>query len=109
MARGQPEPGVGPGEQPAQRGSGSPSSSGGSSIRGITRRASDERSPGCPCAHSSIRSALIRLSQLSVSGESVVRVSQRSTSAARLVFQPLTPTLSSRAATASSIAAAQAS
>jgi len=56
-----------------------------------------------------MRSALIRLSHVSVPGSSVGRVSQRSTSAARLVFQPLTPTRRSPAATVSSIAAAQAS
>ena len=38
-----------------------------------------------------------------------VLVSQRSTSRARFVFQPLTPTFSSRAAMASSIAPAHAS
>ena len=82
-----------------------PGRSGGSSSRGITVRASRDRSPGCPCAHSSIRSALIRLSQVSAPGALAGRVSQRSTRPARLVFQPLTPTLSSPAATASSIAA----
>ena len=56
-----------------------------------------------------MRSALILLSQVSVPGSLVGLVSQRSTSPARLVFQPLTPTLRSVAATASSIAAAQAS
>ena len=71
----------------------------------MTARASRDRSPGCPCAHSSIRSALILLSQVSDPGAPVLRVSQRSTSAARLVFQPLTPTFSSFEATASSIAA----
>ena len=90
-------------------GSGSPGRSGGSSSLGITPRARRDRSPGCPCAHSSIRSALIRLSQVSIPGVWAALVSQRSTSAARLVFQPLTPTFRSRAATASSIAAAHAS
>ena len=75
----------------------------------MTLRARRDRSPGCPSAHSSIRSALIRLSQVSAFGALSVLVSQRSTSPARLVFQPLTPTFSSLAATASSIAAAHAS
>src|SRR5579862_6061167 len=93
----------------ASVGSGSSGRSGGSSSLGITALASLDRSPGCPWAHSSIRSALILLSQVSAPGAPGLRVSQRSTSAARLVFQPLTPGLSSFEATASSIAAPQAS
>ena len=90
-------------------------------------RASRDRSPGRPCAHASIRSALIRPSQVSEGGwgdwlppvaggsEGVVPprehlpVSQRLTMSARLVRQPRPPTLSSPEANASSSAAAQAS
>ena len=51
-------------------------------------RAIRARSPGCPWAHSSIRSALIRLSHVSAPGALAERVSQRSTRPARFVFQP---------------------
>jgi hypothetical protein len=54
-----------------------------------------------------MRSALIRLSHGSGASGPSARVSQLSTSAARRVFQPLTPTLRSPQPIASSIAAAQ--
>ena len=102
---GQPQPLGRVAEQPGQRGQRLVRQVRRLEQPGITLRASRDRSPGCPCAHSSIRSALIRLSQVSIPGAFDGRVSQRSTSPARLPFQPLTPTLSSRAATASSSSA----